>query len=289
YSISARLFVYGPPGCGKSSFITALASELEYGICMLSLSEQTLTDDRLQHLLNVAPLETIILLEDVDAAFINREEQHPDMRVAYSGLTHVTFSGLLNAVDGVASSDARLLFMTTNYINRLDAALIRPGRVDVKQYVGYCSDYQLKTMFSRFYPNASPVQAVAFQRKVRAHYPTDSISAAQVQVWQVKVYILIYTNSICTSRTLIGLQCCLSMDNEFHCLLTPDRCTYTGVSFQFGSISLGSGNSASSRFSIVPRVRERASTLYRQEIKAIHAITKATPIFEILIGETLSR
>ncbi|KRY31356.1 Mitochondrial chaperone BCS1 [Trichinella spiralis] len=173
--------LYGPPGCGKSSFITALASELEYGICMLSLSEQTLTDDRLQHLLNVAPLETIILLEDVDAAFINREEQHPDMRVAYSGLTHVTFSGLLNAVDGVASSDARLLFMTTNYINRLDAALIRPGRVDVKQYVGYCSDYQLKTMFSRFYPNASPVQAVAFQRKVRAHYPTDSISAAQVQ------------------------------------------------------------------------------------------------------------
>ncbi|KRX93184.1 Mitochondrial chaperone BCS1 [Trichinella pseudospiralis] len=119
---------------------TALASELDYGICMLSLSEQTLTDDRLQHLLNVAPLETIILLEDVDAAFINREEQHPD-----------------------------------------NAALIRPGRVDVKQYVGYCSDYQLKTMFSRFYPNASPVQAVAFQRKVRDRYPTDSISAAQVQ------------------------------------------------------------------------------------------------------------
>ncbi|KRX56013.1 hypothetical protein T09_9485 [Trichinella sp. T9] len=54
----------------------------------------------------------------------------------------------------------------------------------------------------------------------------------------------------------------------------PGLCTYTGVSFQFGSISLGSGNSASSRFSIVPRVRERASTLYRQEIKAIHAITK---------------
>ncbi|KRY71023.1 Mitochondrial chaperone BCS1 [Trichinella pseudospiralis] len=188
---------------------STLASELDYGICMLSLSEQTLTDDRLQHLLNVAPLETIILLEDVDAAFINREEQHPDMRMAYSGLTHVTFSGLLNAVDGVASSDARLLFMTTNYINRLDAALIRPGRVDVKQYVGYCSDYQLKTMFSRFYPNASPVQAVAFQRKVRDRYPTDSISAAQVQGY----FLMHKYDAGSAIENIDNVQCCLRITN----------------------------------------------------------------------------
>ncbi|VDP00257.1 unnamed protein product [Soboliphyme baturini] len=67
--------LYGPPGCGKSSFIMALASELEFSICMLSLSERTLTDDRLQYLLNIAPLQSIILLEDVDAAFIAREDQ----------------------------------------------------------------------------------------------------------------------------------------------------------------------------------------------------------------------
>ncbi|KRX81318.1 hypothetical protein T02_10902 [Trichinella nativa] len=67
----------------------------------------------------------------------------------------------------------------------------------------------------------------------------------------------------------------------------PGRCTYTGVSFQFGSISLGSGNSTSSRFSIVPRVRERASTLYRQEIKAIHAITKLLLFLSILSYQRL--
>lgn len=43
--------LYGPPGCGKSSFIMALAGELEYNICVLNLSERGLTDDRLNHLL----------------------------------------------------------------------------------------------------------------------------------------------------------------------------------------------------------------------------------------------
>lgn len=43
--------LHGPPGCGKSSFITALAGEIEFGICILNLSERGLTDDRLNHLL----------------------------------------------------------------------------------------------------------------------------------------------------------------------------------------------------------------------------------------------
>ncbi|XP_064926792.1 mitochondrial chaperone BCS1 isoform X1 [Columba livia] len=65
--------LYGPPGCGKSSFITALAGELEYSICLLSLSDHSLSDDRLNHLLSVAPQQSIILLEDVDAAFVSRD------------------------------------------------------------------------------------------------------------------------------------------------------------------------------------------------------------------------
>lgn len=66
--------LHGPPGCGKSSFITALAGELERGICVLNLSERSLTDDRLNHLLAIAPQQSIILLEDIDAAFVSRQE-----------------------------------------------------------------------------------------------------------------------------------------------------------------------------------------------------------------------
>lgn len=77
-----RYLLYGPPGCGKSSFITALAGQLEYSICILNLSERGLADDRLNHLLNVAPQNSIILLEDVDAAFVSREDsQHSKLRI----------------------------------------------------------------------------------------------------------------------------------------------------------------------------------------------------------------
>ncbi|KAF2346151.1 BCS1 N-terminal [Trinorchestia longiramus] len=66
--------LHGPPGCGKSSFITALAGHLQLAVCVLNLSERGLTDDRLNHLLAVAPENSIILLEDVDSAFVSRED-----------------------------------------------------------------------------------------------------------------------------------------------------------------------------------------------------------------------
>ncbi|XP_046480336.1 mitochondrial chaperone BCS1 [Neodiprion pinetum] len=173
--------LYGPPGCGKSSYITALAGELEHGICVLNLSERGLSDDRLNHLLAVAPQQTIILLEDVDAAFISREESK-EIRAAYDGLNRVTFSGLLNCLDGVASTEARIVFMTTNYLERLDPALVRPGRVDLKEYIGWCSAYQVEQMFLRFYKfseKCTHTLAQEFANSVIAH--KRNVSPAQIQ------------------------------------------------------------------------------------------------------------
>ncbi|XP_047935590.2 mitochondrial chaperone BCS1 isoform X2 [Anser cygnoides] len=170
--------LYGPPGCGKSSFITALAGELQYSICLLSLSDRSLSDDRLNHLLSVAPQQSIILLEDVDAAFVSRDLAAENPAV-YQGMGRLTFSGLLNALDGVASAEARIVFMTTNYVDRLDPALVRPGRVDLRQYVGHCSRRQLARMFQRFYPGQPPAAAERFAE--RALGVCEQLSAAQVQ------------------------------------------------------------------------------------------------------------
>jgi mitochondrial chaperone BCS1 len=139
--------LYGPPGTGKTSFVQALAGTLDFNIAMLSLSQRGLTDDLLNHLLLNVPARTIVLLEDADAAFSNRRQRNAD---GYSG-ANVTYSGLLNALDGVASAEERIIFMTTNHIDRLDEALIRPGRVDMTVHLGYATEWQMDKLWDRFY------------------------------------------------------------------------------------------------------------------------------------------
>ena len=63
----------------------------------------------------------------------------------------MTFSGFLNALDGVASGEERIIFLTTNHVSRLDPALIRPGRVDLSQLIDDASPTQAKELFIRFY------------------------------------------------------------------------------------------------------------------------------------------
>ena len=139
--------LYGPPGTGKSSFIQALAGHLNYDIAILNLSERGLTDDKLNHLLTIIPQRTLVLLEDIDAAFANRRQTDTD---GYQG-ANVTFSGLLNALDGVASAEERIIFLTTNHIERLDEALVRPGRIDMTVRLGEATVYQIQQLWNRFY------------------------------------------------------------------------------------------------------------------------------------------
>lgn len=139
--------LHGSPGSGKSSFITALAGQLDLSICLLNLSERGLTDDKLNFLLSNAPPRSVLLLEDVDAAFLGRQGA-PE---ADGYQSRVTFSGLLNALDGVASGESRIIFMTTNHVERLDQALIRPGRVDLIEELGDAEADQVEELLWRFY------------------------------------------------------------------------------------------------------------------------------------------
>ena len=144
--------LHGPPGTGKTSFVQALAGKLDFNIAMLSLSQRGLTDDLLNQLLLNIPARTIVLLEDADAAFSNRRQRDTD---GYSG-ANVTYSGLLNALDGVASAEERIIFMTTNHIDRLDDALVRPGRVDMTVHLGNATEWQMGALWDRFYAELDP-------------------------------------------------------------------------------------------------------------------------------------
>ena len=63
----------------------------------------------------------------------------------------MTFSGFLNALDGVASGEERIIFMTTNHVEKLDPALIRPGRVDLMEHIDDASPEQARRLFERFF------------------------------------------------------------------------------------------------------------------------------------------
>ncbi|POW05952.1 hypothetical protein PSTT_09326, partial [Puccinia striiformis] len=150
--------LHGPPGSGKSSFIFALAGELQYHICVLNLSERGLSDDKLNHLLTNVPERSVILLEDVDAAFLGRDGRE-QMKI------NITFSGLLNAIDGVTSTTSqRLIFMTTNHLEKLDRALIRPGRIDLSLQIGNATLHQTLELFQKFYED--PKLIIEMEKKL---------------------------------------------------------------------------------------------------------------------------
>lgn len=156
--------LHGPPGSGKTSFIQALAGALSYDICVLNLSERGLADDKLFHLLSNVPERSFVLIEDIDAAFNKRVQTTEDGYVHPSVMqqnmatnkpssyqSSVTFSGFLNALDGVASGEERIIFMTTNHVENLDPALIRPGRVDLIEQIDDASPEQARRLFERFF------------------------------------------------------------------------------------------------------------------------------------------
>ena len=63
----------------------------------------------------------------------------------------VTLSFILNLLDGILETPGRILIMTSNYPDRLDKALIRPGRIDINLRVGYCDIEMIQEMFEYFY------------------------------------------------------------------------------------------------------------------------------------------
>ncbi|KAG8753834.1 hypothetical protein FRC11_007106 [Ceratobasidium sp. 423] len=151
--------LYGTPGSGKSSSIHALASELRLDIYVVPLSLKTIDDTALADLISNTPDRCILLYEDIDAAFVDRSstpgpEQgtHYNARGEPTNSTGVTLSGLLNTIDGVQAQEGRLLFATTNHPERLDPALSRPGRMDVKIEYSHSTQWQAGQLFRLFYP-----------------------------------------------------------------------------------------------------------------------------------------
>ncbi|KAG2645733.1 hypothetical protein PVAP13_2KG448300 [Panicum virgatum] len=172
--------LYGPPGTGKSSLVAAMANYLRFNLYDLDLSEVRLNSS-LQKLLIHMPNRSILVIEDIDCCFdaaasrkdIKAPEPVEELDPGYTSDSSdddgwqknahrpgaapppkgITLSGLLNFIDGLWSTcgEERIIVFTTNYKDRLDPALLRPGRMDMHIYMGYCGWEAFRTLARNYF------------------------------------------------------------------------------------------------------------------------------------------
>lgn len=163
--------LHGEPGNGKTSLVLTVAGQIGADIYTLNLAAPGMCDEKLEALMLEIPPGNIILLEEVDVAFDGRSSAEASSHL------RVTFTGLLNVLDGVATGEGRIVFMTTNCLEKLDKALIRPGRVDRLIHIGNATREQIERMYLRFHPDALAHEATAFAQGM----PDRVLCMAEIQ------------------------------------------------------------------------------------------------------------
>ncbi|CAE6071460.1 unnamed protein product [Arabidopsis arenosa] len=164
--------LYGPPGTGKSTMISAMANFLEYDVYDLELT--TVKDNaELKKLILDTKGKSIVVIEDIDCSLDlteHRKKKKEDdedeeekkeaenlKRQRAQKESNVTLSGLLNAIDGLwsACSDEKIIVFTTNFVDNLDPALIRRGRMDYHIEMSYCRFEAFKVLAKNYLENES--------------------------------------------------------------------------------------------------------------------------------------
>ena len=152
----------GPPGSGKTSLITSIASEIDFGISFLTFNKD-LDDLSIMRAIRKIGDNNVLVIEDVDCLFSDKKNK--------SGASmKLTFSGILNTFDGLCRKHGLIIFLTTNHLEILkDDALLRPGRIDYKVKFDYADEYQIKTITRKFLPDISDDMIVRFYKKIKSN------------------------------------------------------------------------------------------------------------------------
>ena len=109
---------FGPPGNGKTSLISAIASQYNLDIYLMSFSIN-ITDEIFKKLISSLPVNGLLVIEDIDGLFDEKEKKQ------------VSISTVLNIMDGLAKKNRLITIMTTNHYDHLSEAFKRAGRVDM--------------------------------------------------------------------------------------------------------------------------------------------------------------
>ena len=102
--------------------------------------------------------KSILLIEDIDKVFAGREN--------VSDKANITFSALLNCLDGAFYKHGLITIITTNHIEKLDEALLRTGRIDNKIEIPLPTDKEISEYLAVFYKKPTFVIQGKFNLKM---------------------------------------------------------------------------------------------------------------------------
>jgi SpoVK/Ycf46/Vps4 family AAA+-type ATPase len=131
--------LWGKPGNGKTATIQAIAKHLGRDIYYLSLKDLE-KDSQLTRLFSGLGDNSILVIEDIDAQISGRNVDSP-----------LSFSIILNCLDGLLSHWGLITIMTTNHPEQLDPALIRRGRIDKSVKISNPSRIEVENYLKNFY------------------------------------------------------------------------------------------------------------------------------------------
>jgi len=170
----------GDPGLGKTSVIHALASTFNSRIYRVTVDDHLNDSNIFQALKGIGRIRkeriNFLVIEDVDALFNTDRER--DVAKSRHGLS---FSGFLNALDGLGAPSGICVFLTTNHIDKLDPALLRPGRVDSIFTFQPPDEEQMLRMMEVLVPASTKEGRETVINRIRTSQACKKVSTATLQ------------------------------------------------------------------------------------------------------------
>lgn len=171
--------LYGKPGCGKTTLEKAISAEFKRDIYYLNLSNISTNEQLINVFEKIPNQNAVVVIEEIDVAspvVLKRELQdayraealerqkaksanpsletdhmHPGQQQGDQNGTKLNQEGFLNAFDGHLDNDGRIMIITTNCLEKLDAAITRPGRVDCILQLTECDLFQICELYKLYY------------------------------------------------------------------------------------------------------------------------------------------